>query len=776
LSFSGLWLDKVHPNTNPVQGSLVKGLRLYGIQLCKYAAVSCCQPGTAARAAKDFEKGRIVKRIAGYLFLVCALCQPRLSAQDRAEAVPRPLAVEDMFQLPRAGGPSLDAAGTWVAWSESEITDSQQNKSRSRLWVAPADGSAAPRMLTNGEAHDGNPRWSPDSRWILFESDRSGSSQLWVISSEGGEARQLTHVSTGASGGIWSPDGRRVAFVSAVWPEFSTLPFRESDELNAKQQQMLDKSPVRARVFNRLFYRHWNSYVENKRQHLFVMDVTGDSGWTLEVSEPRDVTPGDRDASPTSFTFGSAQDYTFSPDGSHVVFTATPEKGEAWSTNSDLCRVSADGGSETWETLTDRNPAADAHPVFSRDGRFLAWRAHTRAGFEADKWQVMVCACSPDGSLTEGAVSLTEDLDLSFDEIVWLDDEELIVTTEVRGERPIMGLSRTQPNQASRISGNGSFGGLQVSADGRVLVARHTRMTHPARIVAGGLDQDLIRTRFPQAILSTAGADLLSKRDLREPMSVEVTGADGDKMQMWILTPPGFDPQQKWPLAFLVHGGPQGAWTDGWSFRWNPQLWAAQGYVVACPNPRGSTGFGQKYTDQISGDWGGRCYNDLMAGLDWLEDQQYIDGDRMFAAGASFGGYMMNWFQGHTDRFQTLITHCGVYNFDSMYGTTEELWFVEYENGGVPWGPDRTAYEKHSPHLFAANFKTPMLIIHNDLDFRVPVSEGIQLFTALQRQGVPSRFINFPDEGHWVNKPANSRYWHQEIFSWLKQYCPPGPK
>jgi len=246
-------------------------------------------------------------------------------------------------------------------------------------------------------------------------------------------------------------------------------------------------------------------------------------------------------------------------------------------------------------------------------------------------------------------------------------------------------------------------------------------------------------------------------------------------MQMWILKPPGFDATKKWPLLYLVHGGPQGAWEDAWSFRWNPEVWAAQGYVIALPNPRGSTGFGQQYTNEISGDWGGKCYEDLMAGVEYLEKQPYVDTTRMGACGASFGGYMVNWFAGHTDKFKTLVSHCGVYNFDSMYATTDELWFDEFEHHGAPW-TNRDSYEKFSPHRFAQNFKTPMLIIHNDLDFRVPVSEGYQLFTTLQRLGVPSRMINFPDEGHWVLKPANSFYWHNEIFKWLKQYVPPGEK
>jgi dipeptidyl aminopeptidase/acylaminoacyl peptidase len=276
--------------------------------------------------------------------------------------------------------------------------------------------------------------------------------------------------------------------------------------------------------------------------------------------------------------------------------------------------------------------------------------------------------------------------------------------------------------------------------------------------------------------LSHANDKLLAELDLPRPESVEVL-IEGGKMQMWVLKPPGFDEKKKYPLVYLVHGGPQGAWEDGWSYRWCPELWAAQGYVVALPNPRGSTGFGQKYVEEISGDWGGKCYEDLMKGLDYMESQPYIDKERMAAAGASFGGYMMNWFAVNTGRFKTLISHCGVWNFESMYATTDEVWFDEYEHGGPPWGKDRDSYEKFSPHKKAANlakFKTPMLLIQNDLDFRCPVSQGQELFTVLKRQGVEARFINFPDEGHWVLKPKNSEYWHKEVFTWLTRHVPPG--
>jgi dipeptidyl aminopeptidase/acylaminoacyl peptidase len=280
--------------------------------------------------------------------------------------------------------------------------------------------------------------------------------------------------------------------------------------------------------------------------------------------------------------------------------------------------------------------------------------------------------------------------------------------------------------------------------------------------------------------VSRANADLLDKLERPRPESVDVVVEGDVKMQMWILKPPGFDSKKKYPVAYLVHGGPQGAWEDGWSFRWNPSLWAAQGYVVVLPNPRGSTGFGQKFVDEISGDWGGKCYRDLVAGLDYVEKLPYVDKDRIASAGASFGGYMMNWFAVNdiATRFKCLITHCSVWNFESMWGTTDELWFDEYEHGGLPWDKPE-AYAKFSPHKKAGNLgkhKTPMLIIHNDLDFRCPIGQGHELFSALQRQKVPSRFINFPDEGHWVLKPKNSERWHGEVFAWLKKYCPPGGK
>lgn len=677
----------------------------------------------------------------------------------------RPMQIEDLFRFQRISDPQVSPDGKQVVYVVTAI-DLPGNTTCSTLWLATSDGETPPRQLTTTTKKDGHPRWSPDGTQILFHSNRSGDNQLWIIAVAGGEARKLTAIATEGRNAIWSRDGKWIAFVSAVWPEHSAKPFSESDALNKKRKEEAEKNPVKARVFSKLFFRHWDEWVDDKRQHLFVMPApTGED----QKLEPRDVTPGDRDAYPTSSTFSVGDDFTFTPDSKHIVFTAVPERDEAWSTNFDLCRVSIDGGKI--KCLTAGNQAADNGPVFSPDGSQLTYRAQRRAGFEADRWEVMVM--DADGGTPKAPPrSLTADIDISADGLLWAPDGgSIYFTAEDKGAKPIFAVS-VKDGKVRKVVEGGAHGSLSVGKDGTLAFTR-AAMSHPPEVFVSNPSRT---GRKEQARnVSQANTKLLAELDMPRPESVTVEGAGKTAMQMWLLKPPGFDARKKWPLAYLVHGGPQGAWEDGWSFRWCPELWAAQGYVVALPNPRGSTGFGQKYVDDISGDWGGKCFDDLMAGLAYMERQPYIDRERLASAGASFGGYMMNWFQGHTTQFKTLISHCGVYNFDSMYATTEELWFDEWEHGGPPWSK-RDSYEKHSPHKFAKNFKTPMLIIHNDLDFRVPISEGIQLFTTLQRLGVPSKMINFPDEGHWVSKPKNSEFWHKEVFAWLKKYCPPGGK
>jgi len=666
-----------------------------------------------------------------------------------ADAALRAMTFDDLLACKRLSEPVPSPDGKWIAYVVG-VPDREANSVNSDIWVIPASGGE-PRQLTRSPKHDRHPTWSPDSRWIAFESNRGGSFQIYTIPVDGGEARAITTLSTEANQPVWSPDGKHIAFISAVFPEHSGKPFAEAEKQNAAELEKREKSKVKARLITKLLYRHWDSWVDDKRQHLFVVPVEGGA----TTGDPRNLTPGDRDAIPTSSTFSAGDEFTFSPDGAELVHTATPTppREEAWRTDHDLWSVKVLTGERRQIT---RNPAADGCPKFSPDGKWLAYRAQSRAGFEADRWQVMLLERG-----TGVSRSLTADWDRSVDNLVWSPDSRtLVLEAEEQGNKALWRLSRDGGTPVALVR-EGACGDSAVLADGGTVIFSQSTLRRPSELqripLLGGGSMPL--TRLNDGLLGGVERSV--------PESVTVPGAGGTPVQMWILKPPGFDANRKWPLVFWVHGGPQGSFLDSWSVRWNAQLWAAQGYVLAMPNPRGSTGFGQRFTDEISRDWGGKVYTDLMECLAWLEKQPFVDTTRMAAAGASYGGYMMNWFQGNTDKFKTLVTHCGVYNFETMYGTTEELWFDEWDHG-IPW--ENPEFGRYSPHRLAAKFRTPNLIIHNELDFRVPVSQGMDLFSVLQRKGVPSKFLYFPDEGHWVLKPQNSALWHATVFEWLAGY------
>ncbi|MFI5335214.1 MAG: prolyl oligopeptidase family serine peptidase [Opitutales bacterium] len=661
----------------------------------------------------------------------------------------RPLQLEDLFRFHRVSDPQLSPDGQAVLFV---VTDplKAENRTKSDIWIIPTAGGEA-RRLTRSPKQDRHPRWSPDGQWIAFESNRDGSYQIWLMPADGGEARRLTSLATEATQPVWSPSGDKLAFVSAVFAEFSEKPFAESDRLNQERLSALEKNPVKARLFDHLLYRHWDSWVEGKRQHVFVLGLKAGAA----AGDPRDVTPGDNDGVPTSDTFSEGDEFTFSPDGRSLVFTAppVPVREQAWSTNHDIFLVDLATGVRRQLTT---NPAADGEPHFSPDGRFLAYRAQARPGFEADRWQLMLLDLASGQSR-----SLTADLDRSVNGFTWAPDNATIYFHAYDNAGNTLWRVSLAGGAAERVVTGGSTSDVRVGPDGRTLVYELSRFNQPPELMR------LKQSGAPERLTHVNDA-LLQGIEMAAPESVTVAGADGTPVQMWIIKPPHFDPAKKYPLVFWVHGGPQGAFADGWSTRWNAELWAAQGYVVSLANPRGSTGFGQKFTDEISRDWAGKVYTDLMACLAHLEQQPWIDPTRMASAGASYGGYMMNWFEGHTNKFRCIVNHDGVYNLDSMYGSTEEVWFDEWEHG-KPWETD-AKQQALSPHLYAANFKTPMLIIHSDLDFRIPITEGMQAFTALQRRGVPSKLLMFPDEGHWVLKPGNSELWHRTVFAWLAEY------
>ncbi len=671
--------------------------------------------------------------------LLLALCSVLL-AQPK-----RPMQIDDLSRIKRVSDPQLSPDGKRIAFVITEM-DKPNNKSSSDIWLIPSTGGD-PVRLTNAHKHDRHPRWSPDGKWIAFESNRSSSYQIYLTSPDGGEPKQLTDISTEASQAIWSPDGKYLAFVSAVFPEFSDKPYKESDVLNKQKQDDRDKSKVKARVFTKLLYRHWDSWVDDKRQHIFVIPIDG--------GDPRDVTPGDRDAVPTATTFSAGDDFCFSPDGKELAYTATPTPPheESWSTNHDIYTVNLSTAERKQITT---NPAADGFPRYSPDGKYIAYRAQSRPNFESDRWRLMLY-----DRATEKTRSLTDALDSWVEAFTWAGDSRMLYfEAEEKANKPLWSVS-IKGNDLRKVVDDAANEEVDVSQNGKMLIFTHQSLSRPAEIYSVASDGKNMRQ------ITHLNDELFSQISFSVPEVVWFTGAGGAKVHMWIVKPPNFDPQTKYPLVFWAHGGPQGAFLNSWSYRWNAQLWAAQGYVLALPNPRGSTGFGQKFVDEISGDWGGKVFTDLMDGLSTAQQLPYVDSTRMAAAGASFGGYMMDWFEGHTDKFKTIITHDGVFNFTSMYGATEETWFDEWEHG-IPWEtPD---FEKFSPHKYAANFKTPMLIIHSELDYRVPLNEGQQLFTTLQRKGIPSKFLYFPDEGHLILKPGNSALWHKTVFEWLESY------
>ena len=660
-------------------------------------------------------------------------------------AAKRAITFKDLISLHRLSEPQISPDGKWIAYSVA-TPDVEANHSVRDIWVVPAAGGGEARQITRGGS-DTRARWSPDGKKLAFISGRSGTPQIYWIALEGGEATRLTSLSTGADNELWSPDGKAVAFVSSVYPDC------RDDACDAARDAAKEKSKVKARVYEKLLYRHWTEWWDGKRSHLFVAAVDG-------ASVPRDLTPGaNYDVPP--FNEGAPEAIAFSPDGKELCFTANTDKDEALSTNGDLFTVDVSGGSEPKRITT--NPGNDWGPAYSPDGKWIAYRAQLRGGYEADRWRLMLYD-RQSGKI----INRTDNFDRSVESYAWTPDSARIYfSAEHKAEMPLYAIAAAESG-APQVIADGFNADFDLSRDGRTLALARTSLTMPAEIFTADADGGA----HLQQVTHQNGA-LLAEVALPAAETFWFEGAEKTQVEGLLIRPPHFDAAKKYPTLFLIHGGPQGAWTDAWGYRWNQQVMAAAGYVVVMINPRGSTGYGQKFTAEISRDWGGRVYEDSMKGLDAaIAKYPFIDGARVGAAGGSYGGYMIDWIATHTDRFKCLISHAGPYDLVSEYGATEELWFADWEFGGPPWAKPEM-YQKWAPSEYASalgKYKTPTLVVGGELDFRVPYNQDLEFFTALQVQRVPSKLLIFPDEGHWVLKPQNSELWYATFLDWLGRY------
>ncbi len=652
----------------------------------------------------------------------------------------QPLTFEKFLALQIVGDAQLSPNGATVAFTVT-VPSRQDNRGVTRIWVVPTAGGTA-RAVTAGPGNDLSPRWTSDGGSLLFIGSRGGSAQVWRMALSGGDAVQLTTIESGVNSFYPSPDSRAVYVASDVkWPP-------GNHEIDRRNGQF----PTQARIWDDLFYRHWNEWRVGQRSHLL--------RWDLATRTFTDLTPVDHDV-PT-LALGGA-DVAVSPDGAEVAVVYNPDPNVAESTNNDIFVLQGNGGPAQVVTTRRGN---DHSPAFSPDRRQIAYLSMETPGFEADRQQLMLY-----DRATRLHRALTGSWDLNVQSFAWTPDgRSIVVEMEERGSHNLYDLEVVTGRRTLLISG-GLNTGMRVLPDRQGIVFLRQTATQPPEVYRVGLDgRGLVA-------ITSLNAAALATLDLPPLQSFSFVGALGDSVQSWLLTPPGFDKARKYPLIFVVHGGPQAPMLDAWSARWNYQMFAARGYVVAAVNFHGSPGWGQKFVNSISKHWGDYPFEDLMKGLDVLAALPYVDSTRMAAAGASYGGYMVNWMQGHTNRFKVMFSHDGIFNLASAQGATEELWFPNHEfgEGGVTNPATRAMLEKWSPHNFAERWSTPMLVVHGQQDFRLDVSEGYQAFTALKVRGVAAKFLYFPDEGHWVLKPRNRRLWWGTVLDWMDQYLMPKP-
>lgn len=658
-----------------------------------------------------------------------------------ALAAAKGLTIDDMLAMQRLSDPAVSPDGKWVAYVVRD-TDLDANRGRLDVWLQATDGTGEPKRLTSSTQNDSDPAWSSDGKWVYFLSSRGGSAQVWRIAPTGGEAEQVTKLPTDVGGFKLFPDGKRLALVIDVWPQAKSL----ADSVKRDDAEAKKKS--KARVYTELLYRHWDTWEDGKFTHLFVWDPN-------KADFATDLTPGlDTDVPPGPF--GGMDQIAIAPDGKTLAYVARMGgREQAWTTNTDVFLVPASGGKAT--NLTASNKAYDFAPTYSPDGKSIAVLAMSRPGFEADRQRITVYDAAGGKSKV-----LAEAWDRSADSLAWSADGKTIYTTaDDVGNRKLFAVP-VAGGDVKALTDKGTVAGVAVARD-RLVILKDT-LVQPDELFTlkadgSGLTQISHFNDARNKLIAWGGYEQFSFK-----------GAKGDTVYGFVVKPANWDGKSKVPVAFLIHGGPQGSFGDHFHYRWNPEVFAGHGYAAVMIDFHGSTGYGQAFTDAISGDWGGAPYEDLMKGLDAaVAKYSWLDNSRVAALGASYGGYMINWLQGHTDRFKALVCHDGIFDTRMGYYDTEEIWFPEWEHKGVPW-EKKDEFEKPNPAEFVKDWKTPELVIHGALDYRIPESHGMAAFTALQRRNVPSKFIEFPDENHWVLKPANSKLWHDEVLAWIDKW------
>jgi len=683
-----------------------------------------------------------------FLTVAFAAASQSLGAQQK-----HPITFADFAAVRAVADPQVSPDGRSVLYSV-RTTDVAANRRTGKTYIIAVAGGAA-RVFPGDDVNASEARWSPDGRRVAY----IAAGQLWVADADGGNRMQITRLNGGATGPVWSPSGSMLAFTSSVYPDCTT------DACNASRDSTATANPVKAHIADQLMFRHWTAWDNGTRSHLFVVAPDG--------SALRDLVPGARYDIPPG-PFGGSEGYAFAPDGSELTYTAKDAgRSEAWSTDVNLYVVPTAGGPS--RVITSANTGADQNPVYTPNGRFIAYASQRRPGFESDRWRLMLYDRS-----AKAARELLPTWDRNADAYLFAPDmSALYVNTTDAGreklfrfalEQGTAGASLVKPRGPAVLVGEHNNASFTLSSDGRTLAWMRDAANQPAEIFVAGLEPNANVT----ARQLTHENDALVARLAANPVEdFWFKGAGGDSVQGFIIKPPDYQPGRKYPTILLIHGGPQGAWLDQWHSRWNYQMFAAPGFGLVIVNPRGSTGYGQRFVDEVSKGWGTKVYTDLMNGLDAaLARNSWMDRSRLGAAGGSFGGYMVDWIAGHSDRFKALVSHAGPFNLENMNTATEELWFPEWEYGGDFWNPQamKEQYRVFSPHLYVQNFKTPTLVTGGELDFRVPYTEDLSMFTALQRRGVPSRLVIFPDEGHWILKPQNQRLWWGEVQAWFTKY------